>query len=106
MRVLLDENLPHDLAALLTGHQADTVSGRGWTGVKNGELMRLASGNYDAFLTMDRRLPDQQRVDRLPFAVILLIAPTNRIAHLRPLVPGVLRALDAASPGALTVVEG
>jgi hypothetical protein len=105
MRVLLDENLPHDLAALLSGHQADTVAGRGWSGVHNGELLKLASGTYDAFLTMDRRLPDQQRIERLPFAVLLLVAPTNRMVHLRPLVPAILQTLQAPQPGTLTVVE-
>jgi predicted nuclease of predicted toxin-antitoxin system len=105
MRVLLDENLPHDLAALLSGHEADTVAGRGWSGVENGELLRVASGSYDAFVTMDRLLPEQQRVERLPFAVIVLLAPTNRMSHLRPLVPAILRALDTAAPGKLAVVE-
>ncbi len=105
MRVLLDENLPHDLAGLLSGHQADTVAGCGWAGVQNGELLNLASGKYDAFLTMDRRLPDQQRIERLPFAVLLLVAPTNRLAHLQPLLPAILEKLEAALPGTLTVVE-
>ena len=104
MRVLLDENLPHDLAALLSGHQADTVAGRGWAGVQNGELLKLASGKYDAFLTMDRRLPDQQRIERLPFAVLLLVAPTNRMVHLRALLPAILQALETALPGTLTAV--
>jgi len=105
VRVLLDENLPRDLAALLVGHQADTVAGRGWSGVRNGELLRLASGNYDAFLTMDRLLPGQQKVEALPFAVILLVAPSNRMAHLAPLAPSVLEALSDVSPGKLIVVE-
>jgi hypothetical protein len=105
VRVLLDENLPRDLAALLIGHEADTVSSRGWSGVKNGELLRLASGSYDAFLTMDRLLPEQQVLKRLPFGVLLLIAPSNRMAHLRPLVPAILEALDESAPGELTVVE-
>ena len=38
MRILLDENLPVDLAAELVGHEVDTVVGLGWTGVGNGEL--------------------------------------------------------------------
>ena len=104
MHVLLDENLPHDLAALLVGHQVDTVAGRGWKGVENGELLALASPDYNAFLTMDRRLPDQQRLNALPFGVVLIIAPTNRMAHLQPLVPQILEALLAVSPGVLTVV--
>jgi hypothetical protein len=105
VRVLLDENLPRDLAPLLIGHQADTVSGRGWAGVKNGELLRLASGSYDAFLTMDRLLPQHQNIEGLPFAVILIAARSNRMVHLAPLVAAILAALTDASPGKLMVVE-
>ncbi len=32
MRVLLDENLPVDLVAILHGHEVDTVVGLGWSG--------------------------------------------------------------------------
>jgi len=74
VRVLLDENLPHDLSKLLVGHEADTVAGCGWAGIQNGELLRRASGDYQAILTMDRRMPQQQAVDT-PFAIILIAAP-------------------------------
>jgi hypothetical protein len=106
VRVLLDENLPHDLAALLSSHDASTVAGCGWSGTKNGQLLRLASGRFDAFLTMDRRLPDEQDIHALPFAVVLIVAPTNRLADLRRLVPSIIDALDSALPGTLTVIAG
>lgn len=104
MRVLLDENLPHDLSGLLVGHHVDTVVGRGWGGVENGQLLKRASGEYDAFLTMDRKLPDQQRIAELPFGVVLLLAPSNRLHHVRPLVPELLRMLPSMKPGALYTV--
>jgi hypothetical protein len=104
VRVLLDENLPHDLAALLEGHETDTVAGCGWSGVQNGELLKLASDRHEAFLTMDRRLPEEQRLDDLPFAVLLVMAPTNRMADLGPLVPRILEALDSVEAGKVTVV--
>jgi len=52
VRVLLDENLPHDLIAALVGHSVSTVQGLGWAGTKNGDLLRRASGVTDAFVTM------------------------------------------------------
>ena len=103
MRVLLDENLPHDLAALLVSHQVETVAGRGWSGIENGELLALAAAEFEAFLTMDRRLPEQQNIARLSFGVLLIQAPSNRMRDLRPVVPGILNALPALKPG--TVVE-
>jgi predicted nuclease of predicted toxin-antitoxin system len=59
MRVLLDENLPLDLARDLSGHDVQTVVGLGWEGVKNGELLRRAAGHSDALVTMDRNLEFQ-----------------------------------------------
>jgi len=64
----------------------------------------MAAGTCEAFLTMDRRLPAQQRIADLPFAVILIQAPTNRLSHLEPLVPRILETLEAAEPGSLHIV--
>ena len=50
MRVLLDEQLPVDLAAELSGHTVDTVAGRGWAGIKNGELLRRMGVNTMSLL--------------------------------------------------------
>ena len=51
MRILLDESLPHDLAALILDHHVSTVRDEGWTSVKNGKLLALASTKFDAFIT-------------------------------------------------------
>ena len=42
-------------------------------------LDRIA-GRCDAFVTVDRNLPHQQRLDGRPFAVIVLRARSNRLA--------------------------
>jgi predicted nuclease of predicted toxin-antitoxin system len=104
VRVLLDENLPHDLAALLIGHHVETVAGRGWSGIHNGELLALASATFEAFLTMDRRLPQQQDIARLPFGVLLIQAPSNRMRDLQPLVSLLLGALPTLRPGTVVAV--
>jgi uncharacterized protein DUF5615 len=62
VRVLLDEHLPVDLALELAGHEVDTVAGRGWAGIKNGELLRRMSGHYDVLITMDRGIEFQQPI--------------------------------------------
>lgn len=101
MRVLLDENLPLDFAADLPGHDVQTVRGRGWTGIENGELMRLAANTCDVFITMDQNLPRQQSVAQLPFGVIVVHAASNRLVHLRPLSSALLRAISMAKAGDL-----
>ena len=104
MRLLLDENLPHDLAELLTGHTATTVSGKGWSGIENGELLRRASEEFDVLLTMDRRLPAQQHVAGLKLGVLLIQAPSNRMGDLKPLIGQILAALPSVRSGTVVSV--
>lgn len=101
MRVLLDENLPLDLAALVVGYEVVTVRGLGWAGTQNGELMRRAATVCDAFVTMDRNIPHQQHIAGLPFGVILVVAHSNRLADLRGHVAALLAAIALAKPGVL-----
>src|ERR671925_965323 len=94
MRILLDEDLPRRLAALLVGHKVSTVQRSGWTGIKNGELLRLAAAQFDVFVSMDGNLEFQQNIRALPIAVLIIQALSNRMEHLTPLVPAILQELD------------
>lgn len=98
MRVLLDESLPrklkHDVAAALV----KTVPEKGWAGIENGSLLRLAETEFDVFLTRDRNLQYQQNLESFDLAVIVLIAPTNDIEDLRPLMPEVNRVILNIAP--------
>ena len=104
MRVLLDENLPHDLVAELAGHEISTVQGWGWSGVKNGELLRRTAGQIDALLTMDRKLEHQHDMSVLPFGLIVVRAHSNRMQDLRPLVGEMQDALARVRPGMVQYV--
>ena len=99
MRVLLDEQLPLDLSTELRGHTVDTVAGRGWTGIRNGELLRRMSGHYDVLVTMGRSIEFQQHIPILPFGIVLVRARSNRMKDLKPLVPSILAAFLAIKPG-------
>ncbi len=99
MRILLDESLPRDLGRHLTGHEARTVQQAGWAGTGNGELLRRAAGRFDVLVTGDRNLEYQQNRADLPLPVIVLVAVSNRIESLRPLVPELLRVLARVGPG-------
>ena len=93
MRVLLDESLPRPFAVLLSGHEVQTVAAVGWSGKENGELLRLAAERFDVLLTADRNLEHQQNLTTLPISVVVLVAPTNRLESLAPLVPQLLELL-------------
>ena len=106
MRVLLDESLPEPLAGLLTGHAVRTVAGMKWKRLANGELLRRAAADFDVVLTADQNIEFQQNLKTLPVAVVVLVAPSNRLESLEPLTPEVLRVLQSIQPGTLVRVGG
>jgi hypothetical protein len=101
MRVLLDEQLPVDLALEIGGHLVDTVVSRGWAGLKNGELLARMQGQFDVLVTMDCGIEFQHQLTKLPFGAVVVRARSNRIADLRPLVPTIVAAIGATKPGTL-----
>jgi predicted nuclease of predicted toxin-antitoxin system len=98
VRILLDECLPPRLALELTGHQATTVRRSGWSGSKNGELLRRAGREFDVFLTIDQSIWHQQDIPPA-LALITLHASSNRLEALKPLVPTILETLETTSKG-------
>lgn len=106
MRLLLDECVDRRLAREISGHHVATVVGLGWAGVRNGALLARTAGQFDVFVTVDRNLAFQQRIDNLPFAVVVLRARTNRLVDLKALVPRLLQVLVDVRPGEVRWVEG
>ena len=103
MKLLLDENLPHQLRYEIPGHDCATVAFMGWGGAENGELLTLAAfERFDALVTKDANLQYEQNLVNLPVAVILLRAPSNDIHDIRPLLPALLMALKGLPPKQIT----
>ena len=104
MRVLLDESLPAPLVALVKGHDVRAVAGMTWTGLDNGELLRRAAEHFDVVLTADQNIECQQNLKTLPVAVVVLVAESNRLESLEPLVPELLQVLERLHPRSLVRV--
>lgn len=98
IRVLLDENLPRKLKWSLEA-EVVTVPERGWGGIKNGPLLRLAAAEFDVLLTIDRGIEYQQNLKGMELRLVVLSAVSNDIDDLLPLVPGMNAALTEAAPG-------
>lgn len=77
----------------------ETVEYQGWKGMKNGELLAVASEAFDVFVTMDDSLPDQQNLDAYDLAVVILRAPSKSLDDLMELVPETERLLPSLQPG-------
>ena len=105
MKLLLDECIDRKLAREFTGYEVKTVPQMGWAGVKNGQLLALAETEFDVFITVDRNLSFQQNLPQFDIAVIVLQAPSNRLADLKPLAPKVLAILTTIVKGKATVVS-
>jgi len=81
-----------------------TVQRRGWGGIKNGDLLALAEKEFDAFITVDRKLSSQQDLTKFRIPVLLLRARTNRLEHIRPLAAELLEKLPRAPAEVLTMI--
>ena len=100
MRLLLDECVPRPLKRDLSGHDVWHVVDMGWSSKRNGELLRLLAGErFNALLTVDQNLEFQQNLQASGVGVIVVLAKTNRIQELRPLVPQILDAIQQLVPG-------
>jgi hypothetical protein len=73
--------------------------------LENGELLRAASGIYDAFITVDRNLPFQQNIQTLQLGIIILKARGITYEHLKPLAPLILQALSMLKAGEFIHIE-
>ena len=85
MKILLDECVPWPIHKLLAGHECLAAQQCGWGGIKNGDLLQLAEGKFDLFVTADQNLRYQQSLAGRRIAILEL--STNK-----------LRRLEAAAP--------
>ncbi|MBN3924904.1 hypothetical protein [Nostoc sp. NMS4] len=104
MRILLDECVPRPLRRELSDYEVRTVVEMGWSGKKNGELLQLMiQGSFTILLTTDQNLRYQQNLQQAGVAVVVLVASSNRLPDLLPLIPSVRSVLATIAPG--VVVE-
>jgi hypothetical protein len=100
VRVLLDEQLPRQLASYLVGHDVRTVQQESWAGLNNGELLtRAEAAGFSVFLTGDQSLEFQQNLSKRRLGVVVLCADSNALEDLLPLIPVALAAIEGVQPG-------
>lgn len=100
MRILLDECAPRPLKRELADYEIRTVVEMGWSGKKNSELLRLMNQEgFTILLTTDQNLRYQQNLEQAKVAVVVLVARSNRLPDLVPLIPDVRNFLSTIVPG-------
>lgn len=100
MRVLLDEQLPRQLAWQLVGQDVRTVHEQEWAGLTNSELLtRAEAAGFDALLTTDHNVGAHRDLSQSRLRIVLVHDLANTLEDLLPLVPAVLAAIDTGAPG-------
>ena len=92
MRILLDECVPWPMHRLLTNHSCTSVQGRGWGGIKNGDLLRRAEAEFDLFITSDQNIHYQQNLVGRNIGILEL--STNDIGRIQAAASLILAAIE------------
>ena len=104
MKVLFDEDVPGKLARSLLQHEIHTVVSMQWGGIKNGALLTLIERErFDVFLTGDKNMDKQQRLEGRPFAVLIMSAINWPV--IRSHIHKISDALDEAQPGTVKTID-
>ncbi len=97
MNILLDECTPRTVKQRLTGRNISTVQEMGWAGIKNGELLALAEGQFAVFVTTDKNLRHQQNLQGRQLAIVLL--SSNQVPTVEALIPALDQVLATIKAG-------
>ena len=99
MKILLDENVHHGFRNILSSHDVFTVQFMGWSGVKNGQLLKMADGKFDVLITLDAGILYQNDFTDISLSVITLVSKNIKLEALLPLVPELIKTLSFIKPG-------
>ena len=99
MRVLFDQGVPVPLRDHLAGHEVRTAYELCWSTLRNGDLLARAELQFDALVTTDRNLGNQQNLSGRQLAILVL--PTTSWPRLQKVTNRIASAIAALEPGQL-----
>jgi len=104
MKVLFDQCTPVPLRRYLHPHVVDTAAERGWSRLRNGELLnQLEADHYDAFITTDTKLKYQQNLTERRVRILALTSTSW--PRIRKKTAEVREALEALGEAGYAEVE-
>jgi len=105
VRILFDQGTPVPLRNLLSPqHAVETAFERGWSTLKNGDLLRVAEQEgFDVFVTTDRNLRYQLNPGGRTIAIVVLTSTSW--PRIQKVATAVSQAIDAALPGSFKEIE-
>ena len=106
MKILLEECVTKRLKPYLSLHEVATVTEKGWSRLKNGQLMTAASGEgFDILLTIDKNLQHQQNVGQYPLIVVVLNCLSSKLEVMITFLPSFEKQLSGFTKGNAYLVE-
>lgn len=107
MKILIDENLPLKLKeGFGDSHEVYSAREMNWQGKKNGELLGLMTlAGFEAFVTMDKSLPNQQNLAKFALRIFVLRGVNNKLETLLELVPILLAKIEDGAELGVTEIK-
>lgn len=108
MKILLDENIDVRLKLIFPSdlHTVFTIRDMKWNGIKNGALLKLLREHqFDCWVVVDKNIPYEQNLQKLPCTIIVLNVMRNTLSHLTPLMPKVLSVLEKENGNTVVVID-
>ena len=103
MRILFDQGTPAPLRRSLAGHQVETAYERGWSRLKNGDLLEAAErAGFAVLVTTDTNLRYQQQLAGRRIAIVVLT--TTSWPRIRRALDAVIVVIDGATTAGYTEV--
>jgi len=97
VRILFDQGTPAPLRDYLPGHSVETAYEKGWSALRNGELLARAEAEFDLLITTDRSLRHQQNLAARKLAIVVL--PTTSWPRLRAVATQIAEFVNTVKPG-------
>ena len=104
MRILFDQGTPVPLKGILTSHEIETATEKGWSSLSNGDLLNEAESNgFEALITTDQNLQYQQNLAERSIAIVVLTRASW--PKIQGKLEDVQAAIDGLRPGDYVEVE-
>jgi hypothetical protein len=103
VRIVFDQGTPVPLRRYLTNHSVTTAFELGWSELNNGELLTAAEAQFDALITTDQHLHQQQNLLNRKIAILAL--PFASWPKLERYTSEIVSAIETLKPGDYVLLD-
>lgn len=104
MKLLFDQGTPVPLRKHLANHIVETAYEKGWSNIRNGELLKRAEAEgFDALVTTDQSMRYQQNMAGRKIGVVVLM--TTSWPRIKRHASLVVQTIDNLQPGSFVEIS-